>query len=208
MNARYIHRNATHRCPKGIALIVALLVLVAMTVAAIGLMRSVDTSTSAIGNLSFRQAADEAARTALFAEIRTLEGVAHGAARDFFNTNGVFWGYYASIQPNENARGIPWLLQNRGNVGVALRGQDALGNQASVMIERMCRDNGPASLQNCSLGGAIGASGNLEPCWDANVNCGDLLATVGVPAALFRITVRIDGPRNVVSYAQSAIVLN
>src|SRR5208283_5235548 len=54
--------SPVHRAPgriaqqRGVVLFIALIVMVAMTLAALGLMRSVDTTAAAIGNLAFRQA--------------------------------------------------------------------------------------------------------------------------------------------------------
>ena len=46
-------RNSRER---GVVLFIALIVMVAMSLAAIALMRSVDTTSAVIGNLAFRQA--------------------------------------------------------------------------------------------------------------------------------------------------------
>ena len=45
------------RRERGVVLLIALIVLVAMTLAGIGMMRSIDTGTMVSGNIGFRQAA-------------------------------------------------------------------------------------------------------------------------------------------------------
>jgi len=49
------------RRQRGVTLFIALIVLVAMTMAAVAMMRSVDTSTVVAGNIGFRQSAVNAA---------------------------------------------------------------------------------------------------------------------------------------------------
>ena len=53
-------RSAVRRRQSGVVLIVALIMLIAMTLAALALVRSVDTTNIIAGNLSFQQAATHA----------------------------------------------------------------------------------------------------------------------------------------------------
>jgi Tfp pilus assembly protein PilX len=211
MNLIYTDRNSAHHRQKGMVLIIALLVLVAMTLASIGLMRSVDTSTLAISNMSLRQAADEAALAAVLAEIRRIETVIlnqSGGAVTLFENNGAgalaLGHYYAFIQANENAKGIPLLLQNMSNTGVRVVGPDTFGHTERVMIERLCRAIGPCTDANClSIAANVSA---IPGIWGLNES--DLDFLLANPMPLFRITARVDGPRNVVSYAQSIVSFN
>src|SRR3979409_247376 len=50
-------RAGPPRRQQGVVLLIALIVLVAMTLAGIGMMRSIDTGTMVAGNIGFRQAA-------------------------------------------------------------------------------------------------------------------------------------------------------
>ncbi len=70
-----IARTSTLRRQRGVVLFIALIVMVAMSLAAIALIRSVDTTNILIGNLAFRQAsilpanlAVEQAAAALFTD--------------------------------------------------------------------------------------------------------------------------------------------
>ena len=67
--SRSLHRCA-RSCPtpsrqQGIVVFVALIAVVLMSLAAVGLMRSVNTSTMVVGNLAFRQAAQAVASSAV-----------------------------------------------------------------------------------------------------------------------------------------------
>ena len=65
---------ASRRAQRGVILFIALIVLVAMSLAGIALMRSVDTNVMIAGNLAFRQGATLAAD-------RAFEDPARGRAR-------------------------------------------------------------------------------------------------------------------------------
>src|SRR4051794_33864237 len=54
---RISSRGIAHRRQQGVVLLIALIVLVAMTLAGIGLVRSVDTGNMVAGNLAFKQGA-------------------------------------------------------------------------------------------------------------------------------------------------------
>jgi Tfp pilus assembly protein PilX len=205
MNILYIGRNVAHRRQKGMVLIIALLVLVAMTLASIGLMRSVDTSTLAIANLVLRQTADEAAFVAIEREIRRIEALAQTNIDQFDNNFAL--GYYAAIQAGENTKGIPVLLQNRQDAGVTRHQVDSLGNAARVMVERLCTQAGPFDSSRCVFGGLASSASSVGDTVNANEQPGAITTVGTTPLALYRITARIDGPRNVVSYAQSIITL-
>src|SRR5256885_15968678 len=59
---RHAQGSLPMRCrQRGVTLFIALIVLVAMTMAAVAMMRSVDTATVVAGNIGFRQSAVNAA---------------------------------------------------------------------------------------------------------------------------------------------------
>jgi hypothetical protein len=73
---------------------------------------------------------------------------------------------------------------------------DAAGNKSYYVIERMCANAGAAVGSNCNLSSAsLGA--------DAGTQHYEALSRVG--DAYYRVTVRVEGPRNTVAYAQSIL---
>jgi hypothetical protein len=71
---------------------------------------------------------------------------------------------------------------------------DAAGNKVYYVIERMCANPGGAFGNNCNLSSAaLGA--------DAGTQHYEALSRVG--DAYYRVTVRVEGPRNTVQYAQA-----
>src|SRR6266700_826250 len=97
------------RRQSGVVLFVALIVMVAMSLAAIALIRSVDTTNAIVGNLAFRlasilpaNASIEQAASALFsdADIATVDHIPDKTI-DLAAEN-----YYAQRQAGEDARGV------------------------------------------------------------------------------------------------------
>ncbi len=81
---------STPRSQRGVVLLIALIIMVAMTLAGIGMMRSVDTGSVIAGNMAFRQAALHASDTGSSAGYNALVSVANstnGADKTILNFN-------------------------------------------------------------------------------------------------------------------------
>ena len=155
MKTRPAHRRIGRQ--RGVVLFIALIVMVAMSLAAIALIRSVDTTNILIGNLAFRQAsilpaniAVEQAAAALFADaaIGGVPAIADPTA-DLPAEN-----YYAKWQNSDDARGIPTQLQTK-SAWTLPKTLDAIDNSqcrasrrttVRYVIERMCIDVGSRDL--------------------------------------------------------------
>ena len=177
----------------GIALIMALIVLALMSLAAAALMRAVDTATAVGGNLAFRAGSILAADAAIEDAVAALSdaGVIPDRERDLPARS-----YHAWRQPGEDARGVPWLLQQADRYpGEARRLDAGNGNALRYVIERMCRDPGPATAANCAL---------LHPGPPANPGAAGPGAALP-PVPFYRITVRVDGPQNTLSLVQAMV---
>ena len=111
---------------RGVVMFIALIVMVALSLAAIALVRSVDTTNAIVGNLSFRMASIlpgnlgvEKAAAALFQDA----DIASAVRIPDHNADCAAENYFASRQPGEDARGIPLKLQKKAELPV--RGPDA-----------------------------------------------------------------------------------
>lgn len=178
-------RHAARR-DAGFALVVALIVLVAISLAAAHLARAVDTATGVAGNLALHEAALPAADRALASAVALLTDPAALGNREA-DVAGL--GYFASRQPGEDARGVPALLNEiaPGNAGAGAAATDPDdGMGARQLIERMCVGPGPPGAGNCTLVAATEAP--------------------GAPAVpLYRITVRVDGPQGSLALVQAVL---
>ena len=151
---------AFHR-QRGIVLFIALIVMIAMTLAAIALIRSVDTTNAAIGNLAFRQAsilsanyAVEAAVASLFADANNGGPKIGDPAIDHPDLN-----YYATYKRTDNKSGVPTDLQTTAKArALKVQLKDDADNQMTYVIERLCDDksavkpaDGAAGLAWCDM---------------------------------------------------------
>jgi len=224
MNAHAPHR---HRCTapagrqRGVVLFVALIVMVAMSLAAIALVRSLDTSTQVIGNLAFRQAAITISNQAIeqaAADLFPSQNPAHIQVVPDIRFNSLAQNYYATHDPTwDDASGVPAPLQTGAAVAAAGLGRkklDAAGNTVTYVTERMCNPDPTLTNPQRPDGSdptwpkdstKIGWCDVINPkgggCHEENFMCNkDIL-----PVAYYRVTVRVDGPKNTVAFVQTML---
>jgi type IV pilus assembly protein PilX len=194
---------------RGVVLLIALIVLVAMTLAGIGMMRSIDAGTLVAGNIGFRESAVatadtgvERARAWLIANINSLN--ADNPAFGYYSTrqdmldmtgnrseggvDGVNWGGSDTTQP-----------LNAFSVGTV----DTSGNSVFYLIHRLCAIPGTINdpAQTCAYNTQSGI-GSTQSAPD--------YSSYGLASALspyYRITVRVNGPKNTVSYVQALVLI-
>jgi len=196
------------RRERGVVLFIALLVMVALSLAGIALLRSADTATTVAGNLAFKQAAAAAVDRSIETAVKALfdpqlDPTASAPLITDKNADDIGAGgqnYFSRVRLT--AGGIPEIpaeLESATTLTDAglrddLVPQDLAGNKVIYVIERMCANPGAAVGSNCNLSSAaLGA--------DAGTQHYEALSRVG--NAYYRVTVRVDGPRNTVQYAQA-----
>ncbi len=197
------------RRERGTMLIIALIVLVAMTLAGIATMRSVDTAALMAGNIGLRQSALNAADQGIQAGYVVLATPSANPNADLTKDamGQSISGYYSSaatIEPNW-ADPAAW-----NNKGVLVNGgtPDAAGNVVTFIVERLC------TVPNCDAGATCGGQTNV---------CGSTLSLAqaskqgqdnfrpqdalfaSLPMLHYRITARAAGPRNSVAVVQTML---
>lgn len=203
------------RRQEGVVLLVAVIVLVAMTLAALGLVRSVDTGNMVAGNLAFKQGATAAG------DIGTQAAVAWLSARidgEEVNQDQPGQGYYATSQDNLDMTGtandagralVDWEGNNcagrefsacvRPSAAIAAAG----GNQVRYVIHRLCSSAGSPNDAGNTCANYL-ASSSASP-KRGELKYGDDKRFEPPPAEYYRITSRIAGPRNTVSYVETLV---
>jgi len=184
---------------RGIVLVIALIVMVALSLAGIALMRSVDTSTAVVGNLAFTQA------SALPANLAVEEAVAALYEDELItnvNQNMPAQNYYATRQNGEDPRGIPDVLTTKAKASALVRVLNpGYGNEIRYVIERMCAPGIPATPSRAEL---VKYCDMLPPKPSGTTTMeSDKIELPRIP--LYRLTVRVDGPRNTVSFLQAML---
>jgi type IV pilus assembly protein PilX len=184
---------------KGLVLFIALIALVAMSLAAVALIRSVDSNVLAAGNLAFKQSALMSAETGVARAYKYINDNATS-----LTANGV--GYYATYNDTLNLTAdSSWTTANSIPVTNALG--DTSGNTVRLVIQRMCRNNGDVTQENCLVGvGTSAANSKGNKSEGGGAGGGGFGGAKGsADAVVFRATVRVAGPRNTVSYLQAFI---
>lgn len=207
-----LHLSPSLRKQRGVALFFALVCLAAIMLAAVILVRSVDTATLISGNLAFQQSATragDAGSDAAIAWLQTtqaanstknvLEDATHA-----FNIDSPAAGYYASLDPAKSltaTSGTRFLWDNTDSVALPV---DSSGNQVRYIIQRMCRTSTIVKNANCLYSSAV-----LDTSGQHIKLLQEICDGAGCPTAgqtpQIRITSRITGPKNTVSYVQAIV---
>ena len=139
------------RAQRGAVLFIALIVLVAMSLAGLAMMRGVDTGAMIANNLAFKEGATMAADSGVEAARTWL---LNNPGATLYNnqpgvTNGT--GYFATWQEGlDFIKGDADATNDFNWTGNAVAlATDAAGNQASYVIHRMCDATGNPSSINC-----------------------------------------------------------
>lgn len=194
---------------RGVVLLVALIILVALTLSGVALIRSVDTANLIAGNQSFHQSAVHAGERSTEATITnwlqphnllgdtSLHQDSNPTAVAPGNTDAN--GYVAFRQ--DPAIGQSWDAFWIATLAAQAltSAPDAAGNTVSYVVHRLCEQRGAPHIANCakqpasiSSGGSFGAGG-VSPLTNNQV--------------YYRITTRIAGPRNTLAYMQTIVAL-
>jgi Tfp pilus assembly protein PilV len=178
-----------------ISTLMAVIVLVVSLLAAMALMRSVDTSTSIATTLTFRQSALQEAERAYVDAQQNIT-----FAEPTSDNDQASLGYYAELQPatSRSAGDIPDVLVNKTSGSIASV-SSSNGNTISYVVERLCPAAGTASASICIVPGATTPGGSM-----AN-QTSDNNTFNSSPNAAFRLTVRVDGPKGTTAYVQTML---
>uniref|UniRef100_Q47BL4 Type 4 fimbrial biogenesis protein PilX N-terminal domain-containing protein n=1 Tax=Dechloromonas aromatica (strain RCB) TaxID=159087 RepID=Q47BL4_DECAR len=194
---------------QGSVLLFALVALVALTLAVLALVRSVDSTTLISGNLAFRQAATTSADAGVEAAIVALTAIqtanssknVYMDATHAFNLTNATIGYYSNLDLalDVTAAGT-WTDANSSDAV-----SDGNGNTYRYIVQRMCRTaNQVLTKTNCLFSGeAKDNNGKTVPLPS------EICEGSGCPAAgqapQYRVTVRVTGPKNTISYVQALV---
>ena len=215
---------------RGVVLFFALIALVVMSLAAVALIRSVDTNTLIAGNLAFKQASTSsgdigvesaiATLTKTEADMKAVGSVVFTDPNNTFNITNEKAGYYSYADPALLLTAD--AVWNKIDQGLVPEIVDQSGNKIRYVIQRMCRTKDwlpnkfedASALPNPKTGCLFSA-----PLLDNNGHQTPLPSTVCTPpppptpngcpvngqSPEYRITSRTVGPANTVSYVQTFV---
>jgi type IV pilus assembly protein PilX len=204
---------------RGVVLFLTLIALLAMSLAAVALIRSIDTSTLIAGNLAFKQAATSSGGTEIENALTWLKNTDTASGANVYmdaghplNSDSPSTGYYSYLEKDaygnersltDTSAALHFDWQSGTDSSVATT--DSGGNERRYIIQRMCRlKDTRVSDNECLFGGSEVDKKNGKEI----PMVGDICDGPGCPLFLgevpqYRITVQIRGPRHSVSYVQA-----
>jgi len=163
---------------QGVVLMIALIALVAISLAGIALMRSVDTSNVVSGNIAFNEAA-----------IQMADIGAEQAYLDINANANFIHPAYAALDANK----LPTQATLNWQTIPANTANLPTGYTVRYVIERLCSNNAnPATFANC----------RAVPVYDNPVAPALPAAMPNGGKLFYRITVEVNGPRNTRALSQ------
>lgn len=201
---------------KGVVLFVALIALVVISLAAVALIRSSDTATVISGNLAFKEATTHAADIGVELAFNALPALT-AANVDVPNQ------YFALMQVTD-ASGVPSAINwtnvpcygNNGSTA-AVSCTDQSAYRVQYVVDRLCTAAPLATepitvlTSKCVAGQPFSAGGGTGEDINSHTPSGGYGVPIAVPTnpptIHYRVTVRVQGPRNTHSVVQATIEL-
>lgn len=205
----------------GVVLMVALIILVAMTLAGVALIRSVDTANVIAGNLAFHQSATNAGERSTEQAVNWLAPKSGFGKADLYSDNSYNkeHGYLASREDrkaNESWDAFWDRIQKEQGVTVQIAAPpppldpppcpgnanaDAACNTVRYVVQRLCTQAGKpnTSTNPCTQPPPSASSGGSQSAGGT--------APAATKQVYYRITTRIEGPRRTVSYLQTIVAI-
>lgn len=201
MTSRRLPVHATRREQRGVSLVIALIALIAMTLAGLALIRAVDTTNLISGNLAFRQATLHATDVGVETAFATLGDVIVPTSQDAPYPAGCAAGscnYYPTRQPLKNPTNNP--NGELASVDWTLVPSTVVDGSYAVqyVIDRQC--DGPAPVTD--IAGKCMRSVDVT----AGSKKSGAIAFTSANQVYYRATIRVVGPRDTVRLVQTIFV--
>jgi hypothetical protein len=197
------------RAQQGVVLFIALIILVAMSLAGIAPLRGVDTGTLIAGNLAFRQNTMFVGDMGVEAARSWLQGNS-----GILNSDQIGSAYYATWEDDTDLLGndadaatTPFDWDTKSQNVTAAPFTPPSGYTVRYVIHRMCETTGdpstdPAVAAKCMRSSGTGGGTSTGSKGAAGYGSYALSSPV---ASIYRVTVLVTGPRNARSYIQATV---
>lgn len=183
--------RANTQAQRGVVLVISLIVLVAMGLAGIAMVRQLSGGLGVAGNLAFKQGATSSGDAGLERALVWLKGVT--VTPQQLNSDIPAQGYFSSWNTMFNPMTYDWKATN---ASVLLTDNLASGEKVRYVIHRLCaqpdidydREQCVVAVTDGNIGGATFGLNAPKP--------------VETVVPYYRVTARVEGPRNTISYVQ------
>jgi type IV pilus assembly protein PilX len=203
-------RGCSGRHQRGVIMLFGLIAMVIMMIGAVAMIRSMNTSLFNAGNFGFKRDLTNQGERAMVTALTTLQTGA--LATDLQRQDHSLANNYSATFLPSNAQGLPNALVDDAAFGTAgFTGADIVdadqGVRVRYVLDRLCASIGQANGSQCTMtneGGTDGGSAT-EGLTAEHASAG---GPGGIaPQAVYRLSVRVDGPRRTQAYFQSTLSL-
>lgn len=182
---------------RGVVLIFTLIVLVILTIGAVALLRSMDTSLFSAGNLAFRRDLVNQGEQALANVMTEFQAGGALVSASITDADQIPLNYSSVILPS-NPQGVPNALTDDPTfVTVGVATNDITGATGDVkiryVIDRLCSATGVALSNLCVQSTALPTGGTAN----------GTQAVTPPSATVYRLTVRVSGVRSTQVFLQT-----
>ena len=189
----------------GLALFIAMIALVVLSLAAVALIRSVDTNNLIAGNLSYKQTAAASSNFGVesMANQLGIRLLTYSEASDPTNGYYAVCTTYSTVGTCDGrnltvtANWVPGTTSRLATGSGVTAGVDTYGNTVQYIVERMCTAVGNAITNPCLI------SSSVLDTSSKSIPNGPPPPSNLFNAAIYRVTVRVAGPKNTLSYIQA-----
>ena len=200
------HHHPAYPQQRGVILVVALIVLVVLMIGSVAMIRSMNTSLVAAGNYGFKRDMSNQGVRAL-ATVQALMKTGSLATDVARQTSNPALNYSATMLAT-TPEGIPIALLSDSAFAAVAGGADIaqadMGITVRYVVDRLCTASGPVNAGACVLGTTPAAAGGSGGALRGGGRPED---AVVIPQVVYRITVRVTGPRSSQSFFQATLTV-
>lgn len=199
---------------RGVVMVITLVALAVLLIGAVALFRSSDTSSALAGQLGFRRDLKNQAERGTALAIKALKK-GNLAAQTTRETSSPKNNYSAVRLETDARSGLPKILLQSDadftgadyviNINDADSSGDNAGSGVKVryVIDRLCMATGEAKPANCGKTNVVQENSGQDSSHVSQTSA----SFYSVNLALYRISVRVDGPRGTQAFFQSTVAL-
>lgn len=208
---RRVQQGPAARVQRGVTLLFGLIALAIMMIGAAAMVRSMNTSMVMSGNLGFKRDLTNQAERATEV-VMTLMNTGDLKTEIARQSPATARNYSANILPT-NAQGVPTALVDDANFAAAgVAANDITVNSQGVvlryLVDRLCVNTGVADGSHCTMsdpGSPMG--GNASDVLKADDSSAQGGGGVLPRQTVYRLSIRVSGPRNTQAYFQTTFTL-
>jgi type IV pilus assembly protein PilX len=205
MPAAATDRRRIRRHQQGATLLIVLATLLILLAGGVALLRSSDANLLLTGQLATRRdMQNQGERGIAWAVAQFNSGGLSSKTSRESNQGSI---NYSAVQLASNSQGIPSiLLSDTAYAASGMTGSDIESTNTSVtirtVIDRLCTEEGASATDTCTMISKF--CGGHSAGQDSSVGGGEVLKC---DMTVYRITVRVDGPRSAQAFYQSIFAM-